>query len=454
MINLEELLELKGYTKTRDLYKNDIPPTLTHYFSWSRDDKILLEEYFNDTNNKTIYIADYERVYSNEIWNSYSNDITVLNDFNDYTKIYTDSDNSFYELNTNINALVRNETIFQCYDCERYFTVDDNVFHHVYCHDVCEQCRYDNYTECDNCAAIVQNDYIYYDDYDNAYCEECWEDPSRRGLIWDYHDRPTYNFFGDTSHTYGIELEVDTMPGVNHAYRDDVAQTVQEHLGEDHVYFNEDGSLSCNGFEIITHPHDMQELLALDWENTFKDLSHCGFRSHQAKTCGLHIHIGRTNFGNTEEEQNTNIAKLYVFFNKWWVDIVKMSRRTNYQLRWCNKNDLQGVDLSTENWHESSDIEKIKGIVKNKSGDHSVAINNSNYKTVEIRVPRGTLKYSTFRATLLFFEHIVKKCVEIPDNNRDILCLDNWLQDMPAEVVTYLASREAFNYTNNEGDEE
>lgn len=453
MINLQELLELKGYTKTRNLYKNDIPPSLTPHFSWYRDDKILLYEYVNAINNKKIYITDDERVYSTELWNDYSNNITMLGDFEDYTKIYTDTDKSLYEKDSNINALMRNDTIFNCYDCDRYFTVDDNEFHHIDNYVVCEQCRYDNYSECDYCGNIVHNDYIYYDDYDNVYCEDCWEN-NQRGLIWDYHVRPKYNLFGDTSHTYGIELEVDTMQDVNHIDRNEAAQKVQEHLGEDHVYFNEDGSLSYSGFEIITHPHSMRELLALDWENTFKDLSHDGFRSHQAKTCGLHIHIGRTNFGNTEEEQNTNIAKLYVFFNKWWVDIVKMSRRTNYQLRWCNKNDMQGVDLSVDNWHESSDIEKIKGIVERKSGDHSVAINNSNHNTVEIRVPRGTLKYSTFRATLLFFEHIVKKCVEIPDKTNEILDLDNWLKDMPLEVITYLASREAFNYSNNEGDEE
>lgn len=453
MINLQELLELKHYTKTRDLYKDDIPPSLAHYFSWSSSDRILLHEYYNPVNNKTIFTTDGERVYSIELWNNYANNITRLDDFHDYTKIYTDSDDSLYTKDTNVTTLMRNDVIFHCYDCDKYFLADECNHYEIDNYIVCEECRYENYNVCDHCGAIVHNDYIYYDDYDNTYCSDCWDD-TPGGLIWNYHVRPKYNFFGDTSHTYGIELEVDTMQGINHIDRNEAAQTVQEHLGEDHVYFNEDGSLSYSGFEIITHPHDMQELLALDWENAFKDLSHGGFRSHQAKTCGLHIHVARTNFGNTEEEQNTNIAKLYAFFNKWWVDIVKMSRRTNYQLRWCNKNDLQGVDLSADNWHESSDIEKIKGIVKNKSGDHGVAINNSNHNTVEIRVPRGTLKYSTFRATLLFFEHIVKKCGEIPDNSRDILCLDNWLKDMPEEVITYLASREAFNYTNNEGDEE
>ena len=61
-----------------------------------------------------------------------------------------------------------------------------------------------------------------------------------------------------------------------------------------------------------------------------------GYRSHQATTCGLHVHISRDAFGRTEQAQEAAIARLLFFVEKHWNELLKFSRRTNRQLeRWA-----------------------------------------------------------------------------------------------------------------------
>ena len=57
-----------------------------------------------------------------------------------------------------------------------------------------------------------------------------------------------------------------------------------------------------------------------------------GYTSHQAGTCGLHIHVNRDAFGNTEGLQDVRIARILYFFEKNWEELLKFSRRTQGQL--------------------------------------------------------------------------------------------------------------------------
>lgn len=51
-----------------------------------------------------------------------------------------------------------------------------------------------------------------------------------------------------------------------------------------------------------------------------------GYRSHQACTCGLHIHISRLAFGRTAAQQEAAIARLLYFVEKHWNELLKFSR--------------------------------------------------------------------------------------------------------------------------------
>lgn len=57
-----------------------------------------------------------------------------------------------------------------------------------------------------------------------------------------------------------------------------------------------------------------------------------GYLSHQARTCGLHIHVSRRAFGTTEEQQDACIARILYFFEKHWEELLKFSQRTQQQL--------------------------------------------------------------------------------------------------------------------------
>ena len=47
----------------------------------------------------------------------------------------------------------------------------------------------------------------------------------------------------------------------------------------------------------------------------------------RAGTCGLHVHVSRLAFGETEEQQDTAIARVLYFFEKHWEELLKFSRR-------------------------------------------------------------------------------------------------------------------------------
>lgn len=90
---------------------------------------------------------------------------------------------------------------------------------------------------------------------------------------------------------YGVELEIDDVRGHG------CDPTSVPALAYPLFYCKGDGSLR-NGVEMVSHPSTEawwreQEVKVT---NLLKQLRQHGWQSHDAKTCGLHIHIGRTAF--------------------------------------------------------------------------------------------------------------------------------------------------------------
>ncbi len=103
-----------------------------------------------------------------------------------------------------------------------------------------------------------------------------------------------------------------------------------------HIYCKHDGSLD-DGFEIVTHPMTLEyHRNSMPWDCMLNELRDMGYLSHKANTCGLHIHVNRSAFGTTQTEQDACIARILYFFEKHWEELLKFSRRTEYQLsRWA-----------------------------------------------------------------------------------------------------------------------
>ena len=102
--------------------------------------------------------------------------------------------------------------------------------------------------------------------------------------------------------------------------------------------------------------------------------------------------------GNTEAEQENTINNIILITENFKKELIQFSRRRSFN--WCHFfND------DSEN-NKQTNIEKIKE-EKGKKGRYQV-INSTNRHTIEFRICRGTLKTSTFFASLQLFYNIIQ----------------------------------------------
>jgi hypothetical protein len=254
------------------------------------------------------------------------------------------------------------DNFFHCVGCDSLEIVDDSGYFNGTRY--CNFCYDNNVYTCDECSQE-------YWDGDGHYCEE---EDNGSPYINSYSYKPRPFFFGTATYHMGFELEVESDGNS----RRDGAEIVVNSLGE-RVYLKEDGSLN-DGFEIVTHPHSLEEYQTkFDWESLGK-LRRLGFRSWNTSTCGLHVHVSRTAFGNPNTRQ----------------DIVKVQAHELRFMKLIYDNDRQISRLAgrTSNYATFGDkgrlVEKIKYGTQH-NGRYS-AINSDNSATLEVRVFRGSLK--------------------------------------------------------------
>lgn len=315
---------------------------------------------------------------------------------------------------------------FVCDECGERF--DNRYYNSSYIDDtgeyICEDCwGSGGYHYCDLCDRCVSDAHW---DYNCDCCNDCADDDCC-GLIKDYHCAPAQVLIGKTKKSWrgkwrglGVELEVDQN---GDEYNEELAEALQEIAGEA-LYFEHDGSLNY-GFEIITQPHTVEAFYAIDWARILKACVDHGFKSHDAGTCGLHIHISREMLGSTKQKQDLALAKLIQFYEIYWHDILKLSRRSEAQAdRWassyCTSDDKQALEIA-----------KNRGAL----GRYR-AINNCNDKTVEFRLCRGTLKLESFMAWVDFTLTIVKNAKRI--KWRDVKKSTLWLRGLRPETIEHL----------------
>ena len=302
------------------------------------------------------------------------------------------------------DAETTNNGDYYCTDCfNNYFTAcdwcgevyhDDDIHHNDHNQDLCESC-WKNASHCENCEEWLHNDAIFSHN-DCSYCEDCYNNIDK--FIHEYSYKPEPIFHGNTSDFLGIEIEVDEG-GKSEANAEGLLETMNFQT-EDKIYIKDDGSLN-DGFEIVSHPATLsQHLTIFDWENLLTECVNLGYTSHDAETCGMHIHISRDAFGNTEIEQDLNITKLLLITEIFWDNLVKFSRRNEAQLsKWAKRYGLT-----------SDSDELLKDAKASYYKNRYRAINLQNEHTVEIRIFRGTLNYTTFASTLQFCQLLLDIC--------------------------------------------
>ena len=308
---------------------------------------------------------------------------------------------------------------------------------------VCLNCA-DMYTRCDNCGDYVREGEGYYDDSNDQYfCESCWEELEENGdgYIDDYsykpdpyffytdgEDRPrsTYSYTGSQL-TFGLELEIDH--GNN---RGGCAKEVHDKF-DDLVYMKNDSSVD---FELVTHPCTLDyHRKHFDWAGLCSIPLLYGYKSHDARTCGLHIHVGRAQLGDYGKRDD-NIAKIILLMYRHWDALTQFSRRSGSQLdRWAHKPELDLVSAVKE-----ADLKSIA--LDSVDGDRYFALNTCNYNTIEFRLWNGSLVPDTVLATIELTSNI---CLYAMSASFREVCESKWTDitsfEPYAELTAYLGER-------------
>jgi len=315
---------------------------------------------------------------------------------------------------------------------ERIWT--DEVFGDEYIV-LCRSCYDRYYTHCEECGAVIHTENACYsdDDEEYPYCTECYN-KLFRSAIKSYNYKPEPIFYGSGSLYFGVEIEVDKGGEDNQNAKEilDIANEDGEKL-----YAKHDGSI-LDGFELVSHPMSPDyHKNEMRWQEVFEKAIEMGYRSHQTKTCGLHIHINRSFFGAAHETQEDGISRIVYFVEKHWAELLRFSRRTEEAVtRWANR---YGIYTTAKDTYKNA---------KDKFSGRYVAVNLENYHTIEIRIFRGTLNFRTFIATLQLIEEICKLASYFDDKYLEKLSWSEFVKgidkEKKPEIIEYLKAKQLY----------
>ena len=300
---------------------------------------------------------------------------------------------------------------YHCVSCDEYFTSRYRSRYELANGDcVCTNCADGEIGECYECSELFWLDDMEEDEDgwgDTIYfCPSCARGRKKKIHDYSYKPAPKYKvhnhdeFWTDDSIKellFGVELEIDKGKDP-----EKVAEEITE--AHDDIYCKHDGSLDY-GVEIVSHPCTLEyHLKDLGWDDICDIALSNNFKSHEARTCGLHVHVGRRQLGETISERNDNIAKIIILVDRHWDNIVRFTRRTEEQLsHWASRPEIMDRIIGFSDGYIGPKVTDMIG----GSGRYQ-AVNLQNRNTIEFRIYNGTLKVSTLYATLQFTSNICK----------------------------------------------
>ena len=322
------------------------------------------------------------------------------------------------------------ETIV-CENCGTRIWVDDATNSDPV---LCQDCYNDFYTECEGCGRLIHIDNAHYfdDEPDYPYCRRCYENRSSGEYIHDYSYKPEPIFYGDSNRYFGVELEID-CGGHDDSHAEELADIANSY-NKQRIYIKHDGSLN-DGMEIVTHPMTLEyHQNEMPWSEIMSKAVSLGYRSHKTSTCGLHIHVNRSSFGDTREEQEECISRVLFFVERFWQELLKFSRRSASQLaRWAARYGIKEDPKAT-----------FDNAKKSYTGRYT-CVNLTNYSTIEFRIFRGTLKYNTLIAALQLVNRICEIAARLPDEEMTLLNWCDFVSEIKEpELITYLKERRLY----------
>lgn len=299
---------------------------------------------------------------------------------------------------------------------------------------LCQHCYDAHYLTCSRCGRIIHQDDAYYedDDGDEPLCYACYtRHHSERGIN-DYYYKPTPVFHGSGPRFFGVELEIDGA-GEDSSSAEKLLNIANAR--GDLLYCKHDGSLD-DGFELVTHPMSPEfHMRNMPWAEILRKAIEMGYTSHQAGTCGLHVHVNRNAFGPVEPYQDVVIARILYFFEKHWEELLKFSRRTQRQLdQWAARYG-----------YKEQPREILEHAKKGRHGGRYTCVNLTNADTIEFRMFRGTLKLNTLLATLQLVDRICDVALCLTDDEIKAMSWTTFVSGCTApELVQYLKERRLY----------
>ena len=324
----------------------------------------------------------------------------------------------------------RDELTVVCGDCGVRIWLEDNYGDEH--GPLCERCRENNYSRCLQCGRLITRDDVHYlqEDDDEGYCYTCFCNHRSSRVIHDYYFKPAPIFYGSGDRFFGVELEMDGAGESETNARQVLAVANRD---GDRAYVKHDGSLD-DGFELVTEPHTLDaHQQGFPWPAVLEKAVSLGYTSHQAHTCGLHVHVNRSAFGNTHEEQEDVIARILFFVENHWNELLRFSRRTRRQMEeWAAR------------YGRKDNPKDILHTAKYGRERHT-CVNLLNADTIEFRMFRGTLKYSTLMATLQMADRICDVALAMSDGEMQNISWSEFVSGCTApELVQYLKERRLY----------
>ena len=301
------------------------------------------------------------------------------------------------------NDLLTNDTIenngyIYCEDTEDY-QLRENTVH---LEDTNEDVSIDyEYQLCDECGLCFSRDYDMHHRDGDCYCDECWEDMDP--VIYEYHKY--YDGYYPRSLAresplfMGFELEVDDV-------REDCEDLASRVLDGDST-----GVLHCEydctvAFEFISQPCTLEYHKNQHYNDWFLSELDGKCSSHDAGTCGLHVHVNKSFF----DDRGYDRLKTILFFFK--EELFQFSRRQRWDYGYSDFGEI--IRKNNVTMHKAKNT---------KHYGHSTWFNENNSSTYEFRFFRGTLRYETFMASLELVHNICMAAM----SNTDVITWDSLL---------------------------
>ena len=312
-----------------------------------------------------------------------------------------------------------NDGWVQCSRCGEWVHDDDTYYVLApYGETWCRDCTESHAEYCDECDE-------YYDS-DEDYCPRC----GSCGGLHEYGYTPRISFFGERGDTpfLGIELETDASCYASRA--DYVRELSELDDFEELFWMTRDGSLN-NGVELTSMPMTLDFLVRK--HELFEEIARVAreheFTSHDAGTCGLHIHISRDFFGKTTKAQNCGGYKMMRLLQRFERPFTVLSRRE--ETGWCRfetrydytpKTVVPKIRSEYEYPDNGDNIFQKAANMVRREDDHNQVLNFQHYATFELRMFRGTLNLRSLFASFALangLAHVAKSHGEVWCENVD-----------------------------------